>query len=31
MRDIHIELVDLNREACALAATIQANFEGLGL
>jgi type I restriction enzyme M protein len=31
LRDIHVELADLNREACALAATIQANFEGLGL
>ncbi len=31
MRDIHVELADLNREACALAAKIQANFDGLGL
>lgn len=31
MRDIHIELVGLNEEAAALAAQIQANFEGLGL
>ena len=31
LRDIHIELADLNREACALAAKIQANFEGLAI
>ncbi len=31
LRDIHVELADLNREACALAAKIQANFEGLGV
>ena len=31
MRDIHIELAGLNEEAAALAAQIQANFEGLGL
>jgi type I restriction enzyme M protein len=31
LRDIHVELVDLNRESCALAAKIQANFEGLGI
>lgn len=31
MRDIHIELAGLNEEAAALAAKIQANFEGLGL
>lgn len=31
MRDIHIELAALNEEAAALAAQIQANFEGLGL
>ncbi len=31
LRDIHVELADLNREACALAAKIQANFEGLGI
>jgi type I restriction enzyme M protein len=31
LRDIHVELADLNREACALAAEIQANFEGLGI
>jgi len=29
MRDIHAELADLNREACSLAAKIQANFESL--
>ncbi len=29
LRDIHVELAELNREACALAAKIQANFEGL--
>jgi type I restriction enzyme M protein len=28
--DIHVELADLNREAAALAKTIQKNFEGLG-
>jgi type I restriction enzyme M protein len=31
MRDIHIELAGLNEEAAALAAQLQANFEGLGL
>jgi type I restriction enzyme M protein len=31
LRDIHVELADLNREACALAAKIQANFEGMGI
>lgn len=31
MRDIHIELAGLNEEAAALAAQIQANFEGMGL
>jgi len=30
LRDIHVELADLNRDACALAAKIQSNFEGLG-
>ncbi len=30
VRDIHIELADLNKEAAELAATIQANFEELG-
>ncbi len=30
VRDIHVELADLNREAVELAATIQANFDGLG-
>lgn len=29
MRDIHIELSGLNKEAAALAAQIQANFEGM--
>jgi type I restriction enzyme M protein len=31
LRDIHIELADLNQEACALAAKIQTNFEGLAI
>ena len=31
LSDIHIELADLNREAAALAETIQRNFEGLGI
>src|SRR4029434_1473426 len=31
LRDIHIELADLNREAVELAAKIQANFEELTL
>jgi type I restriction enzyme M protein len=31
LRDIHIELADLNQEATALAAKIQENFEGLGV
>lgn len=31
LKDIHIELADLNQEAVALAAKIQENFEGLGI
>jgi type I restriction enzyme M protein len=31
LRDIHVELADLNREASTLAAKIQGNFEGLGV
>jgi type I restriction enzyme M protein len=31
LRDIHTELADLNKEAAALASTIQQNFEGLGV
>jgi type I restriction enzyme M protein len=31
MRDIHVELASLNDEAVELAATIQKNFEGLGI
>lgn len=31
MRDIHVELADLNREAVELAAKIQENFAGLGI
>jgi type I restriction enzyme M protein len=31
LRDIHVELADLNREAVELAAKIQDNFEGLGV
>jgi type I restriction enzyme M protein len=31
IRDIHTELADLNQEAATLAATIQANLEGLAL
>jgi type I restriction enzyme M protein len=31
LRDIHVELADLNREAAELAAKIQTNFEGLGI
>ncbi len=31
MRDIHAELADLNKEASALAAKIQKNFEDLGI
>ncbi len=31
LRDIHIQLVDLNSEAVELAARIQANLEGLGV
>lgn len=31
LRDIHIELADLNREAVELAARIQENFVGLGI
>ncbi len=31
MRDIHVELADLNREAVELSAKIQENFEGLGI
>ena len=30
LRDIHIELADLNNDAQRLAAKIQQNFEGLG-
>ena len=29
MRDIHVELADLNKEAAELAETIQRNFEGM--
>ncbi len=31
LKDIHIELADLNDEAVKLAAKIQENFEGLGI
>ena len=31
LRDIHLELNDLNKEASQLAKTIQKNFEGLGI
>ena len=31
LRDIHVELADLNREACVLATKIQSNFEALGI
>ena len=31
LREIHVELDDLNTEATTLAATIKKNFEGLGL
>jgi len=31
LRDIHVELADLNREATELAARIQENFEELGI
>ena len=31
MRDIHLELADLNHEATALAMKIQENFEELGV
>jgi type I restriction enzyme M protein len=31
IRDIHVELADLNREAGELSAKIQANFEGFGV
>lgn len=31
LRDIHVELADLNREAAELAAKIQENFEELGV
>lgn len=31
LRDIHVELADLNREAVGLAAKIQENFEELGI
>ena len=31
LRDIHVELADLNREAVELAGRIQENFEGLGV
>lgn len=30
LRDIHVELADLNREAVGLAAKLQENFEELG-
>jgi type I restriction enzyme M protein len=30
LRDIHVELADLNKEATELAATVQKNFEELG-
>ena len=30
MREIHVELADLNNEAAALATKIQENFEELG-
>ena len=31
LRDIHVELADLNREAVEMAAKIQENFEELGI
>lgn len=31
LREIHVELADLNRESVELAARIQENFEGLGV
>ncbi len=31
LRDIHVELAELNQEAAALAVKIQKNFEGLGI
>ncbi len=31
MRDIHVELADLNREAVMLAEKIQTNFQELGI
>ena len=31
MREIHVELEDLNVEAATLAATIKKNFEGAGV
>ena len=31
LRDIHLELADLNRESVNLALKIQANFEELGI
>ena len=31
LREIHLELEDLNAEAVTLAATIKKNFEGLGV
>ena len=31
LRDIHLELADLNRESVELAAKIQTNFEELGV
>jgi type I restriction enzyme M protein len=31
LRDIHVELTDLNQEAQILAAKIQIHFEGLGV
>ena len=31
LRDIHLELADLNREAVVLSAKIQENFEELGI
>ena len=31
MREIHVELTDLNKDAAELAAEITKNFEGLGI
>jgi type I restriction enzyme M protein len=31
LRDIHLELADLNRESVDLAVKIQTNFEALGI